>query len=320
MMTAMSLFLIKRFATFLATLAAASIVVFALQGVLPGNAAQVMLGESATPEAVAALSQKLGLDQPPVVRYGRWVGGLLRGDLGTSVAYDTPVAALIAERLAVSAPLALMAMALTTVIALALGIYAASRHNGIGDVGVMAASQVGIAIPNFWFAILLILVFSVKLQWFSAGGFPGWEEGAWPAFKALILPAVALAVVQAAILARITRSAVLDVLREDFVRTARAKGLSQRQVLWRHVLRNAFVPVLTVMGLQFANLLTGTIVVENVFSLPGLGRLIFQAISNRDILVVQNVVMLLAASVIVINFVVDVLYVVVDPRLKVHSA
>ena len=320
MMVAMPLFLIKRFATFLATLAAASIVVFALQGVLPGNAAQVMLGESATPEAVAALSQKLGLDQPPVVRYGRWVGGLLRGELGTSVAYDTPVAALIAERLAVSAPLALMAMALTTVIALALGIYAASRHNGIGDVGVMAASQVGIAIPNFWFAILLILVFSVKLQWFSAGGFPGWEEGAWPAFKALILPAVALAVVQAAILARITRSAVLDVLREDFVRTARAKGLSQRQVLWRHVLRNAFVPVLTVMGLQFANLLTGTIVVENVFSLPGLGRLIFQAISNRDILVVQNVVMLLAASVIVINFVVDVLYVVVDPRLKVHSA
>ena len=320
MMAAMPLFLIKRFATFLATLAAASIVVFALQGVLPGNAAQVMLGESATPEAVAALSQKLGLDQPPVVRYGRWVGGLLRGELGTSVAYDTPVAALIAERLAVSAPLALMAMALTTVIALALGIYAASRHNGIGDVGVMAASQVGIAIPNFWFAILLILVFSVKLQWFSAGGFPGWEEGAWPAFKALILPAVALAVVQAAILARITRSAVLDVLREDFVRTARAKGLSQRQVLWRHVLRNAFVPVLTVMGLQFANLLTGTIVVENVFSLPGLGRLIFQAISNRDLLVVQNVVMLLAASVIVINFVVDVLYVVVDPRLKVHSA
>ena len=162
----MALFLLKRFATFLATLAAASIVVFAVQGVLPGNAAQVMLGESATPEAVAALSQKLGLDQPAAVRYGRWVAGLLTGDLGTSVAYDTPVAELIAERLAVSAPLALMAMALTTVIALALGLYAAAHHNRAGDVGVMAASQVGIAIPNFWFAILLILVFSVKLQWF----------------------------------------------------------------------------------------------------------------------------------------------------------
>jgi peptide/nickel transport system permease protein len=316
----MGTFLLRRFATFAATLFAASIVVFAVQGVLPGNAAQVMLGESATPEAVEALAKKLGLDQPAAVRYGRWIKGFASGDLGTSVAYETPVAQLIAERLAVSAPLALMAMALTTVIALTLGLYAASRHNRLGDVGVMAASQVGIAIPNFWFAILLILVFSVKLQWFSAGGFPGWEEDGWQAFKALILPAVALAVVQAAILARITRSAVLDVLREDFVRTARAKGLSQRQVLWRHVLRNAFVPVLTVMGLQFANLLTGTIVVENVFSLPGLGRLIFQAISNRDLLVVQNVVMLLAAAVIVINFIVDVLYAVIDPRLKVHAA
>ena len=316
----MGIFLLKRCATFVATLLAASIVIFAVQGVLPGNAAQVMLGESASPEAVQALSVKLGLDQPVAVRYMRWIGGALTGELGTSVAYETPVAQLIGERLAVTAPLALMAMALTTLIALTLGIYAASRHNRLGDVGVMGLSQIGIAIPNFWFAILLILFFAVKLQWFSAGGFPGWADAPWQAFKALILPAVALAVVQAAILTRITRSAVLDVLGEDFVRTARAKGLNRRQVLWRHVLRNAFVPVLTVMGLQFASLLTGTIVVENVFSLPGLGRLIFQAISNRDLLVVQNVVMLLAAAVIVINFVVDVLYAVIDPRLKVHSA
>jgi peptide/nickel transport system permease protein len=315
----MSIFLLKRFATFVATLLAASIVIFAVQGALPGNAAQVMLGESATPEAVAALSQKLGLDRPPVARYAHWIGGFATGDLGVSVAYETPVLQLIGERLVVTAPLALMAMVLTTVIALTLGIYAAAHHNRVGDVGVMAASQIGIAIPNFWFAIVLILVFAVKLQWFSAGGFPGWEEDPWQAFKALVLPAVALAVVQAAILARITRSAVLDVLREDFVRTARAKGLNRRQVLWRHVLRNAFVPVLTVMGLQFANLLTGTVVIENVFSLPGLGRLIFQAIANRDILVVQNVVMLLAAAVIVINFIVDVLYAVIDPRLKLGS-
>jgi peptide/nickel transport system permease protein len=316
----MSVFLAKRFATFLATLAAASVLVFAAVGVLPGNAAQVMLGESASPEAVGALGAKLGLDQPAPVRYGRWVGGLLHGELGTSVAYDTPIAQLVGERLAVSAPLALLAMAIATVLALALGLYAAAHHRRAGDVGVMAASQVGIAIPNFWFAILLILVFSVKLHWFSAGGFPGWGEGAAAALKSLLLPALALAVVQAAILARITRSAVLDVLREDFVRTARAKGLSRRQVLWRHVLRNAFVPVLTVMGLQFANLLTGTIVVENVFSLPGLGRLIFQAISNRDLLVVQNVVMLLAAAVIAINFVIEVLYAVIDPRLKAQRS
>ena len=312
----------------MATLLAASLVIFAVLDILPGNAADVMLGESATLEARQALIAKLGLDRPPAARYAAWLRGLATGELGDSVSYSTPVAQLIRERLVVTAPLALMAMLLTSVIALTLGLYAASNHNRLGDVGVMAASQVGIAIPNFWFAILLILLFAVKLQWFSAGGFPGWsvddggggDGGLWPAFKALLLPALALAVVQAAILARITRSAVLDVMREDFVRTARAKGLSRRQVLWRHVLRNAFVPVLTVMGLQFANLLTGTVVIENVFSLPGLGRLVFQAIANRDLIVVRNVVMLLAAAVIVINFVVDVLYVVIDPRLKVHAA
>jgi len=318
------IFLLKRLATFVATLVAASAVIFAVLDILPGNAADVMLGESATLEARQALVAKLGLDRPPAARYASWLKGLVTGDLGDSVSYSTPVAELIQERLVVTAPLAVMAMALTSVFALTLGLYAASRHNRLGDVGVMAASQIGIAIPNFWFAILLILLFAVKLQWFSAGGFPGWSAdnggGAWPAFKALVLPALALAVVQAAILARITRSAVLDVMREDFVRTARAKGLSQRQVLWRHVLRNAFVPVLTVMGLQFANLLTGTVVIENVFSLPGLGRLVFQAIANRDLIVVRNVVMLLAAAVIVINFVVDVLYVVIDPRLKGHAA
>ena len=304
----------------MATLLAASLVIFAVLDILPGNAADVMLGESATLETRQALAAKLGLDRPPAARYAAWLKGLATGELGDSVSYSTPVAQLIRERLVVTAPLALMAMLLTAGLALSLGIYAASRHNKLGDVGVMGMSQIGIAIPNFWFAIILIFVFAVKLQWFSAGGFPGWEDGFGEAFKALILPAVALAVVQAAILARITRSAVLDVLREDFVRTARAKGLSQRAVLWRHVLRNAFVPVLTVMGLQFANLLTGTIVVENVFSLPGLGRLIFQAIANRDVIVVRNVVMLLAAAVIVINFIVDVLYAVIDPRLKVQSA
>jgi peptide/nickel transport system permease protein len=317
---AIGLFLLKRLVTFVLTLLAASAVIFAVLDVLPGNAAELQLGESATPEAVQALRLKLGLDRPPLERYTGWIGGALHGDLGRSVSYDTPVAGLVAERLAVTLPLALMAMTLTSVLALALGIYAASRHNKAGDVGVMALSQLGIALPNFWFGILLILLFSVRLRWFSAGGFPGWEDGVWDGVKALALPAVALAAVQAAILARITRSAVLDVLREDFVRTARAKGLSPRQTLWRHVLRNAFVPVLTVMGLQFANLIAGTVVIENVFSLPGLGRLVFQAIANRDLLVVRNVVMLLAATVIVINFVVDVLYAVIDPRLRLHSA
>jgi peptide/nickel transport system permease protein len=313
-------FLLRRLATFFITLAVASAVVFAVLELLPGNAAEVILGDTATPESVAALQAKLGLDRPPLQRYTEWVGGLMKGQTARSVSYDTPTAELIAERMRVTLPLAVMAMALTIVLSLSLGLYAASRHNRAGDVGVMAASQLGIAIPNFWFAILLIMLFAVKLQWVSAGGFPGWSEedggGLWEGVKALILPAVALALVQAAILTRMTRSAVLEVMREDFVRTARAKGLTRRQALWRHVLRNAMIPVLTVMGLQFANLITGTIVVENVFVLPGIGRLVFQAISNRDLIVVRDVVMLLAAIVVAVNFLVDVAYAIIDPRLR----
>jgi peptide/nickel transport system permease protein len=313
-------FLLRRLATFIATLMVASVVVFAVLELLPGNAAEVILGESATPESLAAMEAQLGLDQPPLDRYLQWVGGWLQGSTAQSISYGVPTAELIAQRLQVTLPLALMAMALTVVVALVLGVYAASRHNRLGDVGVMTISQLGIAIPNFWLAILLILLFAVQLQWVSAGGFPGWLEaeggGLVEGLKALILPAVALAAVQAAILARVTRSAVLDVLREDFVRTARAKGLTQRQALIRHVLRNAMIPVLTVGGLQFANLITGTIVVENVFVLPGIGRLVFQAIANRDLVVVRDVVMLLAAVVVLVNFVVDVLVAWVDPRVR----
>ena len=320
----MSVFLFKRLLTFLATLVVASVLVFTVLELLPGNVAQVMLGETATPEAIASLEKKLGLDRPAPLRYAHWVGGLLQGRTANSFSYDTPTAELIVERLQVTVPLAALAMVLTTALALTLGIFAASRHNQIGDVGVMAMSQVGIAIPSFWFAILLILLFAVKLQWVSAGGFPGWTDddggGLLEGLKSLILPAIALALVQAAILARVTRSAVLEVMREDFVRTARAKGLSRRQTLWRHVLRNAMIPVLTIMGLQFANLITGTIVVENVFVLPGIGRLVFQAIANRDLVVVRDVVMLLVAVVVVVNFAVDVLYALVDPRLQASDA
>lgn len=313
-------FVLRRLASFVLTLAAASLVVFAVLELLPGNPAEVMLGETATPESLAALEARLGLDRPPATRYLAWVGGLLQGESAVSYAYDTPTFELIAERLQVSLPLALLAMALTVVVALAAGVYAAAHHRKAGDTGVMLLSQLGLSLPNFWLAILLILVFAVQLQWVSAGGFPGWREedggGLGAGLAALALPALALAAVQAAILARVTRSSVLEALREDYVRTARAKGLSRQQVLWRHVLRNAMIPVLTIMGLQFANLITGAIIVENVFVLPGVGRLVFQAINNRDLVLVRDVVMLLAAVVVLVNFVVDVLYAVVDPRLR----
>jgi peptide/nickel transport system permease protein len=315
----MSVFIFRRVLTLVATLGAASLIIFLVLDALPGNTAQTLMGADASPDAIRALTVKLGLDQPLISRYLQWIRGMAVGDLGNSYAYGTPVAGLIMERLALTIPLAVMSMSVTVVLALAAGIYTAANHNKLGDVGVMALTQFGIALPNFWFAILLILLFSVKLQWLSAGGFAGWDDGAIAGVRSLLLPAISLAVVQAAILARVTRSAVLEVLREDFVRTARAKGLSRREVLWGHVLRNAMIPVMTVMGLQFANLLAGTIVIENVFYLPGLGRLIFQSIANRDLIVVRNCVMLLAAMVIVVNFMVDILYAVIDPRIKVHD-
>ena len=313
-------FLLQRLASFAATLAVASLVVFAVLEILPGNPAEVMLGDTATPESLAALEARLGLDRPAPTRYLDWVAGLATGRSAISYAYDTPTFELIAERVQVSLPLALLAMALTVVIALAAGVYAAAHHRRAGDTGVMLLSQLGLSIPNFWLAILLILLFAVHLQWVGAGGFPGWREddggGLGAGLAALVLPALSLAAVQAAILARVTRSSVLEAMREDYVRTARAKGLSRRQVLWRHVLRNAMIPVLTIMGLQFANLITGAIVVENVFVLPGIGRLVFQAIANRDLVLVRDVIMLLAAVVVLVNFVVDLLYAVVDPRLR----
>jgi peptide/nickel transport system permease protein len=312
----MTAFFAKRLLGLLATLAAMSALVFWALDILPGNAAEMALGADASPEAVRALALQLGLDQPAWSRYLHWLHALLQGDMGTSSSYGVPVAELIGERLQLTLPLALAAMLLTCVLALLVGVTAAARHGSATDTTLMAVAQVGVAVPNFWFAILLVLLFAVKLRWFPAGGFEGWSEGFGAGLKALVLPAVALAAVQAAILARITRSAVLETLREDYVRTARAKGLGEAAVLWRHVLRNAAIPVLTVMGLQFAELLAGTIVVENVFNLPGLGRLVFQGIGNRDLPLVRGCVMLFAVMVVVVNFGVDMLYAVIDPRLR----
>jgi peptide/nickel transport system permease protein len=315
----MSVFLAKRFLTFIVTLLGATVLTFLALEILPGDPAAVILGIDAPESAIQALRDKLGLDRPILERYFAWLGDIVTLRFGVSFTYSTPVIELVKARLAITIPLALMAMLLSAVVAFGLGVYAASRHNKLGDVTVMSISQLGISVPNFWLALLLILLFAVNLRWFASGGFPGWQNGVWPAFRALLLPAIALATVQGAILARFTRSAVLDTMREDYVRTARAKGLSRRATLWRHVLRNAMIPVITIMGLQFANLLAGTIIVEEVFAMPGLGRLILQAISNRDVAVVRDVVLMLAALVVFINFIVDILYAVIDPRLKPHD-
>jgi peptide/nickel transport system permease protein len=306
----------KRLLSLVISLAVASLVIFAVIEVAPGDPASFMLGINAQPETLAALRSELGLDQSKLQRYVSWITGMLSGDFGTSYTYRTPVADMVAQRLWVSLPLALYALTLSTVIAFPAGIYAAARRGRAGDTAVMGATQLGVAIPNFWFAMMLVLMFAINLRWFSAGGFVGWDKGLLAGLHSLTLPAIALALPQAAILARVMRSALLDVLGEDFMRTARAKGLTERQALWRHGLRNAMIPVLTIIGLQFSFLLAGGIIIEQVFYLPGLGRLIFQSISARDLIVVESVTMLLVFAVIFVNFAVDLAYAAVDPRLR----
>jgi peptide/nickel transport system permease protein len=309
----------KRILIGIVTLLAASILVFAVLEIVPGDPARLMLGMNATEDAVRTLQEQMGLNQPLVVRYLRWLAGLLTGDLGRSYTYSVPVISLIIERVAVSLPLALISLILSTAIAIPVGLFSAARRGTFSDTVTMGVAQVGVAIPNFWFALLLVYVFAVTLRLVPAGGFPGWNTGLWPGLKSLILPSVALALPQAAILARVTRSALLDVLGEDYIRTARAKGLTRRKVLYGHALRNALIPVLTILGLQFAFLLAGTIIIENVFYLPGLGRLVFQAITQRDLIVVEGVVMVLVAAVVFVNLLVDLSYAIIDPRLRSRS-
>lgn len=312
-------YILSRLVALALSLVVASLVIFVMIELVPGDPASFMLGLNAAPDTVAALRAELGLGGSPVERYLRWVGGMLQGDFGTSYTYRAPVAELVMARLAVSLPLALMALLLSTLIAIPVGLYAASRRGRQGDWSVMGLTQLGIAIPNFWFAMILVVIFAINLRWFSAGGFPGWDQGIWPSLKALTLPAVALALPQASILARVMRSAVLEVLGQDYIRTARAKGLSRRRTLTDHALRNALIPVLTIIGLQFSFLIAGAIIIENVFFLPGLGRLVFQGITQRDLIVVESVVMLLVFAVILVNFLVDIAYGLADPRLRRRS-
>lgn len=307
--------LARRLALLGLALVVASAVIFAVVDLVPGDPAVFVLGTGARPDTVATLREQLGLDLPWPVRYAQWMGGVLTGDMGTSLAYKTPVAGMILDRLQVSLPLALMALVLAVAVAMPVGMLAASRRGRPADALAMGAAQVGIALPNFWFAMLLVLVFAVKLRWLPAGGFPGWSDPL-AALRALILPAFALALPQAAILARVLRSALIETLGQDYIRSARAKGLSRAQVLRRHALRNALIPVLTILGMQFSFLLAGAIIIENVFYLPGLGRLIFQAISQRDLVVVQSAVLVLVAAVILVTFLVDLAYAAVDPRLR----
>ncbi len=301
-------YLSRRVAAFVATLFVVSLLVFVVIRVLPGDPAQVIMGTEGNPEATARLRTSLGLDRPLVVQYVDWLAHALRGDLGVSIQYDVPVGRLIMSRLPVTLPLTLLAAAFMVATAVPLGLYAATHHRRVGDYVTMVISQLGISVPSFWAGLLLILAFSVHLGWAQSGGFRGW--------RSLILPAIALGVFQAAVLVRATRSAVLDVMREDYVRTARAKGVPEGVVVVKHTLRNALIPIVTVAGLQVGQLLAGSIILESVFVLPGLGRLALGAITARDLPVVQGVTLFVASSIVAINFLVDLAYSALDPRLR----
>jgi peptide/nickel transport system permease protein len=311
--------LLKRFLILIATLVLVSGVIFLVLKVIPGDPAQLILGIQATPETLRELRHKLGLDLPLAVQYWNWVSAVLRGNFGQSITYDVPISTLIASRLAVTIPLAILSILFAVALSIPLGIYAALRRNRPGDYGVMIFSQIGLAIPAFWAGILLILLFAVSLQWFSSGGFKAWSQSPWGALKSLLLPALSLGLIRAAVLARLTRSCMLEVLGEDYIRTARSKGLAEKVVVCKHALRNALIPVITLIGLQMGELLAGAIVIENVFNLPGLGRLVFLAIGQRDLPVVQGVSLLIAFFIVVINFAVDLVYGIVDPRIRAGS-
>ena len=306
----------RRAAALVATLFFVSALVFVVVRILPGDPAALIMGTEGSREASDRLRESMGLNRPLPVQYVEWLARALRGDLGRSIQYDLPVGELIASRLPVTLPLALMAAAFMVVAAVPLGLYAATRHRRAGDYATMILSQIGISVPQFWAGLLLILLFSVTLGWVRSGGFEGWSRGVGAALRSLVLPAIALGLFQAAVLVRATRSAVLDVLREDYVRTARAKGLSELRVVGRHTLRNALIPIITVAGIQLGQLLAGAIVLESVFALPGLGRLALGAITARDLPVVQGVALFIASTIVVINFAVDLVYTVLDPRIR----
>ncbi len=312
----MAAYLFKRILVLFFTLLLVSMVIFAVLMVIPGDPAQIILGIHATPETLHALRHQLGLDRPVVIQYLSYMKNLGIGDMGRSIHYDVPVRSLILSRLQVTIPLAILSMMFAVFLSIPMGTYSSLHRNRIGDYGIMVFSQIGLAVPAFWAGILLILLFAVTLHWFPAGGFQPWLTDPLRALQSLLLPALSLGLVRAAVLTRMTRSSMLEVLGEDYIRTARSKGMPERIVVYKHAFRNAIIPVVTIIGLQAGDLLAGAIIIENVFHLPGIGRLVFEAIGQRDLPVVQGVVLFITTIIIFINFMIDIVYRYLDPRIR----
>jgi peptide/nickel transport system permease protein len=310
-------FLIRRLLISSLVLTLVSVLVFAALRLLPGDPARVMAGTEADDAGLAAVREKYGLDDPIPVQYGRWVALAARGDLGESIRTRLPVAAVIVQKLPITVELALLSLLFALAVALPMGVLSAARKNSAWDWLANAVSLSGVSIPNFWLGILLILLFSVYLRWLPASGFIPFGQDPLRNLTHMLMPVVALGTRQAAVLMRQTRNAVIEALASDYVRTARAKGLASRSVLLRHALRNSLIPVVTMLGLQAGALIGGAVVTELIFVIPGFGRLILEAVFNRDYPMVQGVILLTASGYVLINLLVDVSYSLVNPRIRV---
>jgi peptide/nickel transport system permease protein len=291
-------------------------VAFVLIHLAPGDPASIIAGPDAPAEDVAQLRHNLGLDQPLLVQLARWYGRLVQGDLGHSIFLRKPVLDAILDRAEPTVLLTLSAIVVATLIGVPAGVLSAKRHNTATDQAFMVFALLGISVPNFLLGLIFVLVFGVWLGWFPVAGYSPLEDGWLETVRSLVLPALALGLVQSALIARIARSSMLDVLREQFITTGRAKGLGERVVVYKHALRNALVPTITVIGISFAVLISGAVVVETVFNIPGLGRLVISAVGRRDYPVVQGVVLVIAGIYMLVNLLVDLTYLIIDPRVK----
>lgn len=309
-------FFVKRLATIVPTLVFVSMLIFGLQQLLPGDPAKILAGEEQDPNVVAYLRTKLHLDEPLPIRYGYWMSGVLQGDLGESVRTQQPVLDLILQKLPVTLELALLAMMVALIVGIPAGIVSAVARGSAWDVAANAFALWGLSTPNFWLGILMILLFSVQLGWLPASGYVSPFENLRENLAAMVMPAFVLGNAIAAVLMRHTRSAMLQVLSADYVRTARAKGLTERVVVLKHTLRNALTPIITLGALEFGTLLSGAVLTEQVFTIPGFGKLIVDSVFNRDYAVVQGVVLFTATAYIALNLLADIAYFVVNPRMR----
>jgi peptide/nickel transport system permease protein len=307
---------IRRLLATIPVMGIVAIIVFSLLYLTPGDPAAVLAGEQATAEDIERLRVSLGLDQPYLVRFGQWISGVLHGDLGTSIFSRRPVMELIVQRLEPTIALTLASLIIAVTIAVPLGVIAAWRSGGLIDRMAMSFAVLGFSVPVFVLSYLLIALFSVKLQILPVQGYVPIAYGFLPFAQHLILPAISLGIINAALIARITRATMLEVLNQDYIRAARAKGLSVRRVLIRHALKNAAVPIVTVIGISFALLISGVVVTETVFNIPGLGRLTVDAILRRDYPVIQGVILVFSATYVVVNLLIDLSYSLFDPRIK----